>query len=663
MASLTFADTHNMVTYLSKSDASEGFDQILDFLNASTIRYALTVNPTIYVSCIKQFWSTAKVKTVNGVVQLQALIDGKKKKTFARMGYEKPPPKLTFYKAFFAPQWKFLIHTLIQCLSAKRTAWNEFSSTMASAVICLATGRKFNFSKTTMDEYDQPSTQSYAFLLSSKGVCKYERDKDVEMPVAEEQPATISAPSISEPQDQPSTPHDSLEQEPTYSSPHDSPLTGVNPPRSEEGSLQLAELMALCTSLQRKVDSLEKDKLAQATEILKEASLGAEENASKQGGMISDIDVEISLVDETQRLDDDLIFDTTADLVGEKVVMKPAETGVSVALDVEELTDNDMTMAEALAELKTSKPKVVTTIPILNSATTVTTTKPKAKGITIQEPSVTQKTAVSFISSFEGKAIMIESEKPVKIKDLSAHDEQVAKDLHDKIQVKLEEEASMLLSCWFTHAQLKHRDFEEIQGLYNKEKELVDTFVPIGYEEDERMIKDLNTKAEEESSNKDVDSTNKRKIMGDLMTIYRVFRADGSSRYIKTFTEMVSRFDRMDFLELHSLVMQRFETTTPEGIDLILWGDLKTMFEANAVDELWKNQEDWILKSWNLYENCGVHILMLEDGTEFHMLAERKYPLTKETLEKMLVLRLTAESESEAAFDLLRFIQKQIDEM
>ncbi|GJT50758.1 hypothetical protein Tco_0976915 [Tanacetum coccineum] len=39
------------------------------------------------------------------------------------------------------------------------------------------------------------------------------------------------------------------------------------------------------------------------------------------------------------------------------------------------------------------------------------------------------------------------------------------------------------------------------------------------------------------------------------------------------------------------------------------------------------------------------------------------YPLTKETLEKMLVLRLTAESESEAAFDLLRFIQKQIDEM
>ncbi|GJW01522.1 hypothetical protein Tco_1556773 [Tanacetum coccineum] len=48
---------------------------------------------------------------------------------------------------------------------------------------------------------------------------------------------------------------------------------------------------------------------------------------------------------------------------------------------------------------------------------------------------------------------------------------------------------------------------------------------------------------------------------------YKVFRANGSSRYIKTFTKIVSRFDRLDFIELHSLVMQRFSTTTPEGID------------------------------------------------------------------------------------------------
>ncbi|GKA01753.1 hypothetical protein Tco_0674418 [Tanacetum coccineum] len=110
---------------------------------------------------------------------------------------------------------------------------------------------------------------------------------------------------------------------------------------------------------------------------------------------------------------------------------------------------------------------------------------------------------------------------------------------------------------------------------------------------------------------------------------YKVIRSNGSSRWIKTFSEMVTRLDRM-----------------------IL----------RSYDDLWKNQEKWILKKWNFYENCGVHILMLEDSTEFYMMVERRYPLTTETLERMLALRKVAESESEAIFDLLRFIQKQINE-
>nr|GEW67920.1 ribonuclease H-like domain, reverse transcriptase, RNA-dependent DNA polymerase [Tanacetum cinerariifolium] len=167
---LTFADTHNMIAYLNKSDASEGFNQIIDFLNGSYIAYALTVNPTIYVSCIKQFWNTVAVKQSNDVTRLQALVDKKKVvvteatirdalhlddaegvdclpneeifTTLARMHYEKPSTKLTFYKAFFSSQWKFLIHTILQSMSAKRTSWNEFSSVMASAVICLSTVRE-----------------------------------------------------------------------------------------------------------------------------------------------------------------------------------------------------------------------------------------------------------------------------------------------------------------------------------------------------------------------------------------------------------------------------------------------------------------------------------------------------------------------------------------
>nr|GFA61590.1 hypothetical protein [Tanacetum cinerariifolium] len=67
-----------MITFLTKSDVSEGFEQIINFLNASVIQYALVVNPTIYVSCIKQFWSAVLIKKMNDVVRLQALIDRRK---------------------------------------------------------------------------------------------------------------------------------------------------------------------------------------------------------------------------------------------------------------------------------------------------------------------------------------------------------------------------------------------------------------------------------------------------------------------------------------------------------------------------------------------------------------------------------------------------------
>nr|GEV81151.1 retrovirus-related Pol polyprotein from transposon TNT 1-94 [Tanacetum cinerariifolium] len=132
---LTFADTHNMIAFLTKSDASEGFERIIDFLNANVIQYALMVNPTIYVSCIKQFWTSVSIKKSNDVVRLQALIDRKKaiitedsirqalrlddadsvdclpnEEIFAElasMGYEKPSTKLTFYKAFSRPNESF----------------------------------------------------------------------------------------------------------------------------------------------------------------------------------------------------------------------------------------------------------------------------------------------------------------------------------------------------------------------------------------------------------------------------------------------------------------------------------------------------------------------------------------------------------------------------
>nr|GEY45133.1 hypothetical protein [Tanacetum cinerariifolium] len=62
MSTPIFAETHNLVAFLEKPFESEGFEQIIDFLNAKSIKYALTVNPTVYASCVKQFWTTTKVK-------------------------------------------------------------------------------------------------------------------------------------------------------------------------------------------------------------------------------------------------------------------------------------------------------------------------------------------------------------------------------------------------------------------------------------------------------------------------------------------------------------------------------------------------------------------------------------------------------------------------
>ncbi|GJV90586.1 hypothetical protein Tco_1538399 [Tanacetum coccineum] len=179
MASMKYCDKHNQVGFLKKPEESTGFAEIVDFLKGSKIRYALTHNPTIHDSLVKQFWQTATATTLaDGTLELRATIDTLEytiteasvrsklqladasgismlpnNEIFEGMGNMGYPTDgtFTFWKSHFTPQWRFLVHHILHCMSPKSGGWDQFGSNIATALICLSTGRIYNFSKLIFD--------------------------------------------------------------------------------------------------------------------------------------------------------------------------------------------------------------------------------------------------------------------------------------------------------------------------------------------------------------------------------------------------------------------------------------------------------------------------------------------------------------------------------
>nr|GEU68533.1 ribonuclease H-like domain-containing protein [Tanacetum cinerariifolium] len=248
---------------------------------------------------------TAKVKTINDEVRIQALIDEKRVNIkessichtlkiddaegtsclsnaeifngLAKMGYEKLSEKLTFYKDFFSPQWKFLIHTILQCLSAKTTSGNEFSSTMASAIICEVQLLKLEDMSHHKDIYANPSFTKKVFANMKRVGAGFSRVvtalfDTMLVPAAEEvsliqanvQSTTIpTEPSTSKPYKK----HKSKKQKPQAPkdpSPEPSPEHMLPSPSNDllpdgQDSMKLKDLIDLCTHLSNKVLELESE--------------------------------------------------------------------------------------------------------------------------------------------------------------------------------------------------------------------------------------------------------------------------------------------------------------------------------------------------------------------------------------------------------------------
>nr|GEV54320.1 hypothetical protein [Tanacetum cinerariifolium] len=124
----------NLMAMQKAENHNVDFHQIVDFVEASHIRYALPINPTVYVSHIRQCWSTPRIETTNEGTKILATVDGRPR-TISESSIRRNL-KLNDEEGIsqFSHQWKFLIHTIMQCLNPKSTGFNEFSSNIATAV-------------------------------------------------------------------------------------------------------------------------------------------------------------------------------------------------------------------------------------------------------------------------------------------------------------------------------------------------------------------------------------------------------------------------------------------------------------------------------------------------------------------------------------------------
>ncbi|GJX49697.1 hypothetical protein Tco_0276542 [Tanacetum coccineum] len=705
MSAPKFVDSHNMVAFLAKPTESNGFEKILDFLNANPIKYALTVNPTFYTSCIEQFWATTKVKTANGEVQLQALVDGKKViitetsvrrdiqledakgikclpntdifEQLALIGYEKPSQKLTFYKALFSPQWKFLIHTILQCLSAKSTAWNKFSSSMASAIICLAINHKFNFSKYIFESMVKNMDSSVKFLMYPRFVQVF-LDKQVgDVSTHDEifvtpsrtkkvfgnmkrvgkgfsRAVTSLFPTMMV-QAQEEMGEEPIEDEaaneenvPTQS--NDPPLSRVNTLGSREDRLKLKEFMELCTKLSDRVFNLETTKTTQAKEIAslkKKVKELERKRKSKTLGMKRLFKIEQS------------------EKVVEEVVSTD-EVSAGATITTEE------TLAQALAELRSAKPKVVVQEPLQSITTTAPSTIPKAKSITFRDPgeSTTRPTLTPIPSNItdKGKAKIIEPEKPLKMKEQIRLDEELA----FKLQAEEEEQArlgrekaekvkeaniswdnvqAMIEADRLLAERLQEREQEELT-----DEEKARLFVELL----EKKKKHFATLRAQEKKNKPPTKAQKKSTMSTYLKNMAGYKH--SQLKNKSFAEIQKLFDKAMtrvnmFVDMDTelvkeslkkagaekLVKANHGNTRPEeGYERVLWGDLKTMFEHYVEDLIWRNLHEKKVLLWRLYDSCRIHFVRFED-MHVYMLVEKRYPLTPAIITDILNKKLLAD--------------------
>ncbi|GKC49344.1 hypothetical protein Tco_1072089 [Tanacetum coccineum] len=608
MASLEFYDKHNMVAYLEKSEGSEGFHQIIDFLIASHIKNALTECPNLYTSPIEQFWQTAALSTTeDGVKGITSTIDRKVTseasiRRHLKLEDSKGLKTLPTIEIF---EQLALMGFIQIFLNKRKRMLFPHKRTFPTPTL---TQKLFSNMKRASKGYSRVNIPLFPPMLTT----------------LESSPSRItSSPSLS-PQTRPSTsqppstPPPSNQTKPVTKEaapmPHELPLQSVHSLGRDEGSLSLNELTDLCTSLSKKGRSLIEE---------------------------LDLDAGISLVPphnaDQGRIDDTQISDQPE----EQLCVFSAATALADAARRRQSVENVQTY--------TRRSRLVSTVDVSNASELGSTAGVKAND--------------------KGKAIMQESEPPKKIKKRvqvqMIVDEELAKKVFEEEQAKSDPAVLRFHTlqnkpfsvaevrkdmCMYLKNQggyklshFKGMSYEDIRPIFERVWDQNQAFIPMGSEIEKEVMKRLGFDLQQESSKPVVEEikslarkraretlseesakkhneTEKEELQVYLNIVpeeeslnieslatkylivdwetqilandkyyYQIKRADGSVKHYKIFSAMLYDFDRQDVLELYRLVKERFQTTSPEGYDLLLWGDLKTMMEPNEEDEIRRN--------------------------------------------------------------------------
>ncbi|GKA33321.1 ribonuclease H-like domain-containing protein, partial [Tanacetum coccineum] len=385
--------------------------------------------------------------------------------------------------------------------------------------------------------------------------------------------------------------------------PHDLPLPRVYSLGSDEGSMTLKELMVYgkaYTKLVMRVKKLEKNiKTSQARRKARVVVSDDDvklEDSSKQGRKIAEIDQDpsISLVQDegTSWFQEDAEIQgrTSADT---EIFLDQAAEPTELVEDLRSGEKGEKEISTAGAEVSTASPDVCTAVEIL---------------VYIRRSAARRKD--------KGKAVMQESEPPKKIKKRVQSDPAVLR-----------------------HHAVQNRSFSKDEVRKNMLWDQNHAFIPKDSEIEKEVMKrpgfDLqqeSTQKEEKIKSKQVEEEIKLAVKSPIVSwksyckgdvgYYEIHKTDGSYKTYIFFNEMLNDFDREDLIVLYRLFNEKYASTRPCFDDLMLWGDLKIMFDPDSDDEVWKNHLHQELIEWKLYDSCGVHSLMLEEVT-IHMLVEK----------------------------------------